>query len=177
MAGASPEEAEQAAWLIPDDLDERKSEHQLALEAHAGEPPGDTSGETAAPPSRRPTARGILGIPQIASGKRVLGWHPYWATSSDLANYQFSNLTHLAFFSYEVNPANGNAADMHGWNTTPMVSWAHSNGVKAVLTVTLFGSANNQQFLSNPAATTNLIRNLLVAMTNRTGGGGRWRVH
>ncbi|OQC59168.1 MAG: putative sporulation-specific glycosylase YdhD [Verrucomicrobia bacterium ADurb.Bin018] len=172
VTGASPDEVEQAAWLIPDDLDERKSEHQLALEAHAGEPPGDTSGEEAPLPSRRPTARGILGAPQIAAGKRVLGWHPYWATSSDLANYQFSNLTHLAFFSYEVNPANGNATDMHGWNTTPMVSWAHSNGVKAVLTVTLFGSANNQQFLSNPAATTNLIRNLLVAMTNRAGGAG-----
>lgn len=170
-SGANPDEVEQAAWFIPDDLDTRKSEHQLALEEHAGEPPGDIPDEAAAGP-RRPTARGILGVPQIAAGKRVLGWHPYWATASDLANYHFSNLTHLAFFSYEVNPANGNVSDMHGWNTTPMVSWAHSNGVKAVLTVTLFGAANNQQFLSNPAATTNLIRNLLVAMTNRTGGAG-----
>ena len=173
-AGASDFEVEQAALAVPDNLDEWKSAHQLELEAHAGEPPGDVvadDGDESAGP-RRPAARGVLGAPKIAANKRVLGWHPYWASANDLAGYQFSNLTHLAYFSYEVNPANGNAADMHGWNNTPMVDTAHGHGVKSLLTVTLFGSANNQQFLSNPAATTNLIRNLLVAMTNRTGGAG-----
>ncbi len=172
-AGASAAEAEAAALIVPENLDDWVSEHQRELQEHAGEAPSDVPPELApepGPPRRATPVR--RGLPQIAQGKRVLGWHPYWATMTDIQNYQYSNLTTIAYFSYEVNPTNGNALSSYSWSNTPVVAWAHSNGVKVVLTATLFGSANNQRFLTNNIATSNLITQLLIAMTNRAGSAG-----
>jgi spore germination protein YaaH len=172
--GATEEQAELAAFAVPENLDDWKSPHQLALEEHAGEVPGDI--DPAKPPRRLSLADLAAKPPPtmkaIASGKRVLGWHPYWATLTDIQNYQYSNLTTIAYFSYEVNPTNGNAYSTHSWSNTPVVDWAWSNGVKVVLTATLFGSAGNQRLLTNAVACSNLISNLLIAMTNRTGRPG-----
>ncbi|MCO5062102.1 MAG: glycosyl hydrolase family 18 protein [Kiritimatiellae bacterium] len=171
--GETEEEAERAASGVPANLETWKSEHQRALEEHAGQAPTDLPPDGAMWPGGRAIARPKrTGLPHIAQGKRVLGWHPYWATLSDIQNYQYSNLTTIAYFSYEVNPTNGNPISAHSWASTPVVEWAHSNGVKVVLTTTMFGSANNQRFLTNSIATSNLITQLLIAMTNRSGSAG-----
>ncbi|MCZ7590678.1 MAG: glycosyl hydrolase family 18 protein [Kiritimatiellae bacterium] len=169
--GATEEQAEQAALSVPVDIGEWKSAHQLALEEHRGQAPSDV--DTNAVPSRGPPSPIRMVQPKaIAQGKRVLGWHPYWATMDDIKNYQYSNLTTIAYFSYEVNPATGNADSMGSWSSTPVVDYAWSNGVKTVLTATLFGDAATHQFLTTPSAQSNLITKLLVAMTNRTGRAG-----
>ncbi len=173
--GATEEQAELAAFAVPEDIENRKSPHQLALEAHEGEAPSDVA-EGVEPTVVKQsvlvprTTKGTT--PNIASGKRVVGWHPYWATTTDIQNYQYSNLTTIAYFSYEVNPTDGGCLSMHSWSNTPIVEWAHSNGVKVVLTATLFGSANNQRLLTNAVACSNLVSNLLIAMTNRAGLAG-----
>ncbi|MBQ7252938.1 MAG: hypothetical protein IJS32_10125 [Kiritimatiellae bacterium] len=101
----------------------------------------------------------------------VYGWAPYWQTSSQIASYEYSNLTHVAYFSYEVNPTNGGCLNMHGWTTTPLVETAHSNGVKVVLTATLFGSSGNKLLLQNTTACNNLATNLVNAVVSRGGDG------
>jgi spore germination protein YaaH len=174
--GATEEEAEQAAFLVPDYLAEWKSPHQEAFEAHLGEAPTDFDPD--AQPIRVPktvepeTATKTLPKAAIAPGKRVLGWHPYWATTTDIQNYQYSNLTTIAYFSYAVNSTNGNADSMGSWTNTPLVDWAYTNNVKVVLTATLFGDAATHRFLTNSVACSNLITKLLIAMTNRTGRPG-----
>lgn len=174
-AGATEEQAELAAFVVPEDIEDRKSLHQLALEEHAGEAPSDVEEWDAQTPAKRSLLipRTLkTAIPKaIPSGKRVLGWHPYWATTTDIQNYQYSNLTTIAYFSYEVNSTNGGYDSIHSWNTSPVVEWAHSNGVKVVLTATLFGSAANQRLLTNPTACNNLISNLLTVVGNRGGDG------
>lgn len=172
--GATEAEAEQAAFTVPETLAEWKSPHQLALEEHAGEIPSDVEVWDPEAPARKSLlpARRPKGAPKaIAPGKRVLGWHPYWSTMTDIENYQYSNLTTIAYFSYEVNPADGSATSIHSWNTTPVVEAAHSHGVKVVLTATLFGSAANQQLLTNPTACNNLVTNLLAVVQDRGGDG------
>jgi spore germination protein len=104
------------------------------------------------------------------SGKHVFGWHPWWMGTT-YERYDYSKIDTIAYFSYEVDPATGNPLDMHDWATTPLVAWAHSNGVKVVLTATLFGEAQNNQFLNNPASCDNLIHQLAVAVSNRGADG------
>lgn len=166
--GATEEEAEQAAFVVPEYLADWKSPLQIAFEEHQGETPTDF--DPTAKPSRqpKPTVQPLAAPKAIAAGKRVLGWHPSWATMTDIQNYQYTNLTTIAYFSYAVNSTNGNADSMGSWGTSPVVEWAHSNGVKVVLTATLFGDAATHRFLTNSVACSNLITQLLIAMTNRT---------
>ena len=152
---------------IPPDLENWMPMHQLELEAHCGE------GEDALEVRARAKPGGVSKlVPRATEAKKkVFGWHPYWATQSDIENYQYSNLTHIAYFSYEVNPTNGTCASMHSWSTTPVVQWAHTNGVKVHLTATLFGSANNKLLLQNETACNTLIGNLISAVQSRGGDG------
>ena len=175
--GATEEEAEQAAFLVPEYLAEWKSPHQKAFEAHLGQAPTDFDPD--AKPIRVPKTVDPESVPKvvpkaIAPGKRVLGWHPYWATTNDIQNYQYSNLTTIAYFSYAVNSTNGNADSMGSWSNTPLMDWAYTNNpnLKVVLTATLFGDAATHRFLTNSVACSNLITKLLIAMTNRTGRPG-----
>jgi len=172
--GATEEEAEQAAFTVPESLAEWKSPHQLALEEHAGEIPTDVEVWDPEAPARQSLlpARLPKAAPKaIAPGKRVLGWHPYWSTMTDIENYQYSNLTTIAYFSYAVNSTNGGYDSIGSWNTSPVVEWAHSYNVKVVLTATLFGSAANQRLLTNATACNNLVNNLLTLVQNRGGDG------
>ncbi len=171
--GATEAEAEQAAFLVPEYLAEWKSPHQEAFEEHRDEAPTDF--DPFFKPGRVPkTAESTLVPKAIASGKRVLGWHPSWATTNDIQNYQYSNLTTIAYFSYAVNSTNGNADSMGGWTNTPLMDWAYTNNpnLKVVLTATLFGDTATHRLLTNSAACSNLITKLLIAMTNRTGRPG-----
>ncbi|HPT17411.1 MAG TPA: hypothetical protein PK388_09015, partial [Kiritimatiellia bacterium] len=121
--GATEAEAEQAAFVVPENLDEWKSPLQQAYEEHLGEAPTDVD------PTARPTRtvkKSILLQPKgarkaIAAGKRVLGWHPYWATLTDVQSYQYTNLTTIAYFSYAVNSTNGGYDSLGSWNTSPVV--------------------------------------------------------
>ncbi len=166
--GATEEEAEQAAFAVPEYLADWKSPLQIAFEEHQGEAPTDF--DPTAKPSRqpKPTIKPLAAPKAIATGKRVLGWHPSWATMTDIQNYQYTNLTTIAYFSYAVNSTNGGYDSMGSWSTSPVVEWAHSNGVKVVLTATLFGDTATHRLLTNAVACSNLITQLLIAMTNRT---------
>lgn len=102
--------------------------------------------------------------------KVVYGWHPYWVGSA-YTNYDWSLLTHFSFFSYEVNPANGNALSTHGWSTSSAVDAALANGVKVTLCVTLFGAADLTTFLTNATAKQTLITNLINTVQARGAHG------
>jgi spore germination protein YaaH len=170
--GATEEQAEQAAFAVPDAIAEWKSPLQLAFEEHQGQVPTDVDPAVKPP---RTVQRSVLSKTvekkAIAAGKRVLGWHPYWATMTDIENYEYSNLTTIAYFSYAVNSTNGGYDSIGSWNTSPVVEWAHSNGVKVVLTATLFGDTATRRLLTNATACSNLVNNLLTVVTNRGGDG------
>ena len=142
--------------------------HQLEIEAHP-------DGQTAAQRRRALKAipRKSVLVPRdsgVSAGARVLGWHPYWAEAGDYLSYDYSNLTHIAYFSAEVGSA-GAISSLHAWNTDPVVETAHSNGVKVLLTATLFGESSNHALLTNSTACTKLITNLVAKTTARGGDG------
>ena len=104
------------------------------------------------------------------TNKVVYGWHPYWVGAA-YNNYDWDLLTHFSFFSYEVNPANGNALSTHGWATSTAVDAALASGVKVTLCVTLFGSSDLATFLSNATSKQNLINNLISTVQARGAHG------
>lgn len=101
----------------------------------------------------------------------VYGWHPYWAKDTAYLHYDYSVLTHIAYFSYEVDTETGFYTTLRGWETTPVIGFAHQNGVKVMLTVTNFGADHNIALLSDTAKQWNLINTLVSQLKLRNGDG------
>jgi len=101
----------------------------------------------------------------------VFGWHPYWASPAAFTHYDYDVLTHIAYFSYEVDTATGGYTTLRGWDTTSVISYAHQRGVKVILTVTNFGSARNTALLTDTVKQWNLINNLAFQLQSRNGDG------
>lgn len=91
--------------------------------------------------------------------KVVYGWHPYWV-GSVYQNYDWDLLSHFSFFSYEVDPADGEPITTHGWSTSSAVDSALVSGnTKVTLTVTLF--SGHATFFSSTTSQQTLISNLI----------------
>ena len=67
----------------------------------------------------------------------VFGWNPYWMGTA-YKDFDYSLLSDVSYFSYEVDPNTGLPSDMHYWLTTELVDYAHNNNCKVSLTVTIF---------------------------------------
>ena len=102
---------------------------------------------------------------------KVLGWHPYWVASTSYLSYDYNTLSHIAYFSYEVDTATGGYTSIHEWNTTPIISYAHLKGTKVLLTVTNFGTARNTELLSDTLKQKFLINTLINLLISRNGDG------
>jgi len=104
------------------------------------------------------------------TNKVVYGWHPYWVGSA-YNNYDWDLLTHFSYFSYEVDPATGDPFTTHSWATSTAVDAALLTNVKVTLCVTLFGSTDLTNFLTNSTAKQNLIDNLINLIQTRGADG------
>lgn len=100
--------------------------------------------------------------------KMVFGYHPYWAGDQYL-NYRWNLLSDLCFFSYEVDPATGNALTTHNWETAPVIDTARAHGTRVHLCITSFRS--HQLFFSNPGAQQQLISNTINLLKLRGADG------
>jgi len=100
--------------------------------------------------------------------KIVYGWHPYWSNGLQ-SNYDWNLLSHLSYFSYEVDAATGNAVSTHSFSTAQAVTDALANNVKVTLCVTLF--SNHTTFLGNSTARQTLITNLINLVQARGAHG------
>lgn len=130
---------------------EHKSIHQLEWEAHRGEEPVLVPHVWPVRPLTK--EKGPL------VGREVLGYYPYWVSGYQYMRWDL--LTTFAFFSLDAN-GNGNFTNLHGWPATGMVDMAHANGVRVVVTLVCFASADITSILSSPSNRQNLIDNLLT---------------
>ena len=100
--------------------------------------------------------------------KIVFGWHPYWSAGLE-ANYDWSLLSDMSFFSYQVNASTGNAITTNGWASSNAVTQALANGVRVNLCVTLF--SDHGTFFNSPTAPQTLITNLISLVQSRGAHG------
>lgn len=96
--------------------------------------------------------------------KRVFGYHPYWS-GTKWHQYHWDQLTDLCYFSYDVDPATGNAASLYDFMTDPVIDTALKHNVNVHLCVTLF--SGHAQFFQNSIAQQTLILNLIALVENR----------
>lgn len=112
--------------------------------------------------------------PQLKSSRNcnvnkiVYGWHPFWSNGLQV-NYDWDLLSHLSYFSYEVNASTGNANTTHNFASAQAVTDALNNGVKVHLCVTLF--SDHATFFGNATSRQNLINNLITLVQNRGAHG------
>ncbi len=100
----------------------------------------------------------------------VFGWHPYWAKEA-YKSYNFSLLSIVTYFAYEVEPNTGDYTTIHDWETTGLIKEAHAHKTKVLLSVACFSEKNISTFLSNPSAQSNLINKVILLVKNRKGDG------
>jgi spore germination protein YaaH len=100
--------------------------------------------------------------------QRVFGWHPYWSNGLE-QHYDWSMLSDLSYFAYEVNASTGQALNTYNWASAAVVNQALSQGVKVHLCVTLF--SNHATFFGNASARQTLITNLINLVQQRGAHG------
>jgi len=100
--------------------------------------------------------------------KIVFGWYPYWSNGLE-ANYDWSLISDLSYFSYDVDPATGNATTTHSWATANAVTQAIANGVRVNLCVTLF--SGHATFFASSTSQQTLITNLINLVQSRGANG------
>ena len=105
---------------------------------------------------------------KLSKKYEVFGWHPHWMGSA-WESYDFSLLSTIAYFAYIVDPETGsysNPAQIQEWRTTSMIDTAKANGTRVLLSMASHGVAENDRFLSSPAAWntfTDSIASLIIA--------------
>ncbi|HEY1040383.1 MAG TPA: glycosyl hydrolase family 18 protein [Bacteroidia bacterium] len=104
----------------------------------------------------------------------VFGWHVYWKKDS-YTNYNYSLLTHVAYFCCAFDPVTGAINEWNGWDTSSIVKYVKQQNpaCKVLLTVTNFGQKANATFLSdtNERAQDALIQELFETITNKKADG------
>jgi spore germination protein YaaH len=141
-----------------------ESSQQLESERHAA----------VAPPRDSDVAREPVALDRSRSmplARRVFGWLPYWIASSSWQYFDWSALSTVGFFSYEVDTATGGPRSLRGWPAPGLRDIAHAHGVAFVLTVTNFGEPENTAVLAEPARRTMLVDSLVDVIV-RGGGDG-----
>lgn len=100
----------------------------------------------------------------IKPNKIVYGFHPYWMNGNE-NYYQYDLLTHLAYFSADVDPSTGNFSSTHNYSTASVITKAQNAGVKVHLTVVCF--SNHATLWANQAGVNNLVNNIVAKVKER----------
>ncbi|MBP9083870.1 MAG: T9SS type A sorting domain-containing protein [Bacteroidia bacterium] len=104
--------------------------------------------------------------------KVIYGFHPYWLSDATASQYYYSLLTHIAYFSAEVDNSistTGGFSTTHSWSSTQVVNYAQSCGLKVHLTIVMF--SNHSNVLANSTYRQNLINNILAQVNLRNADG------
>lgn len=114
----------------------------------------------------------VAGLPGLANENRGLlknyyGYMPYWIDTVYYQYLQMYLLTHIAYFSVDIDPATGNLSGIpNASRFNCLYGLGHAYGVHLHMTFTLFGSANVTAFLNNASARANAISGISAMMTN-----------
>jgi spore germination protein YaaH len=142
-----------------------KSIHQLEAERHRNDTVSVPVELSVVIPPLPKTQRAVF------LDKKVYGWHPYWALSGAYLKYDYAALSHIAYFSYETDTATGGYTTIRGWDTTPIIAYAHQRGVKVTLTVTNFGYDQNDKLLGDTLKQGRMFDTLVLLLKAGNGDG------
>lgn len=93
--------------------------------------------------------------------KKVLGFHPYWVGTA-YKSYDTKALTHIAFFSAEIDTATATAKFPYKSRADQLIEFAKPKGLKILLTVTNFGYTENDVILRDTAKHNSVIASIVA---------------
>ena len=98
----------------------------------------------------------------------VIGWHPYWMEDA-YKYYNYDLLTMLSFYSYDIDPTTGKNRNQEMVkraleDSVPKFIKQQNPKIKVLLSITSFGSENNELFLANRDVQNQFIEELLSIM-------------
>lgn len=101
---------------------------------------------------------------------KVLGWHIY-SNGTAYKSYNFSLLSGVIYFAYELNPKTGGYTSIHEWKNTSLIDSAKAHHCKTYLCVSNFGNSNNHEFLTSKSAQQNFTNTLVNLLKLRVADG------
>lgn len=120
------------------------------------------------PTDTRMVQRMTSGRVQPEQNVVALGWHPYWLgeeTGADTyMEYSFALLSHVAYYSYELNPYTGgyrNFDAIYNFKYSDFIPTAHIDTCDVLLSVSCRGEDAAIFFTGEPIAQQNLIDSLV----------------
>ncbi len=137
---------------------EHPSIHQIEYDYYQRFP------ERVSTPENHSVHRSLLERRSSSLNAVVYGFHPYWENGSE-ANYDFSLLSHLAYFSCDVDENTGNFSSTHNYSTASVITAAKNAGVKVHLTITSF--SNHTALFSSQANVDRLVNNIIAKIKER----------
>lgn len=103
----------------------------------------------------------------VGMHKNYYGYLPYWIDTTYYQYFQMELLTHIAYFSVEIDEADGSLGDVPNQERFLIIlNMAHENAIRVHMTFNMFGSSCVSNFLNNAAARLNAINNIRDFITN-----------
>ena len=146
-------------WIGILPAQEHPSIHQEEWEYYRENPDAVAANISAVPPLYR-YDRSTSSKPNAL----VYGFHPYWMNGNE-GYYQYDLLSHLAYFSADVDPATGNFSSTHNYSTANVITQAKNAGVKVHLTIVCF--SNHATLWANQSSVNNLVNNIITKVKER----------
>jgi GH18 family chitinase len=146
--------------LILTSLSHGPSIHRIEYESHLGEAVFSAISE-------EPLSYTQLRIRTREMLKDYYGYCPYWIDTLYYDYFQMELLTHIAYFSVEIDPGSGDLGSIPYLSRFAKIrDYGHTHGVRIHMTFTLFGNSSITSFLNNAGARQNAINGISAFMTN-----------
>ncbi len=109
--------------------------------------------------------------PKKNMARVFMGFYPYWLGTDD-SFMEWDYISHLAWFDISLN-SNGTVSSSNNWPSgwTGLVSDAHANNTKVLVTFTLFGSTSIDTLLSTASYRATAIDNIVSAVVSGNADG------
>ncbi|MDD3802781.1 MAG: glycosyl hydrolase family 18 protein [bacterium] len=89
------------------------------------------------------------------------GYLPYWTDTLAYANFDYELLTHVAYFSVELNTDGSIGSVPNPSRFTKIYSECHKRGVRVHMTFTLFGSTSVSNLLNSKTARNSAVSSII----------------
>lgn len=109
--------------------------------------------------------------PKIKPVVEIMGYLPYWNFGK--AKLRFEYLTIISYFGMSLN-SNGEITKKYHWqseNMTKLIEEAHKEGIKLIVTITLFDNSAIHTLLSSDEKRKEAINNIVKAVSEGGGDG------
>jgi spore germination protein YaaH len=103
--------------------------------------------------------------------KEVIGFHPYWRNNQYYLNYNFSVLSSLIYYGYELDSKTGLCKSIHEWDKQNVTDYAKKENCKVYLGVFCESEKGISALLKSNDAQNTFINSILTQLASKQANG------